>query len=381
MRKSISIFDKVKKQMLKSESILSPLACRSENAIRLYNEDDDIRLNFEHDIDRIMHSLSYTRYIDKTQVYHLVDDDQISKRITHVQFVSRAARTIARALGLNEDLCEAISLGHDIGHVPFGHEGEYILDEISRKELGQVFAHNVQSVRNLMYIEKNGYGLNLTVQTLDGILCHNGEFVSHEYRPKNKNKEYFMDEFSGCYEDIRNIEKLRPMTLEGCVVRISDIIGYIGKDIEDAIRLGNFNRENIPQEISNVLGNTNVDIMNNIILDIIENSFEKDYISMSDDVYAAIKSLKKFNYENIYSKSTTNDEREYIKKVFNDLFYYYLNALDNNIYDSDIYTVFLNSMCKEYIENNSNKRKVIDYIAGMTDNYILSMHEKNIKER
>lgn len=377
MRRNINIYNEVKSQMKKSELVLSKLASKSDDAIRLLSEKEGIRLEYEHDIDRILHSTSYTRYIDKTQVYHFVDDDHISKRITHVQFVSRAARTISRALGLNEDLTESISLGHDIGHVPFGHEGEYALDELSKRELGQVFSHNVQSVRNLMFVEKSGNGLNLTIQTLDGILCHNGELVAHEYRPIKKSKEEFLKEYLSSY-NILNSTKLIPMTLEGCVVRISDIIGYIGKDIEDSIQIGAFKREQIPTEISDVLGNNNVDIMNNIILDIIENSFSKDYISMSDEVYTAIKNLKKFNYENIYKKSTTDEERENIRKIFNELFAFYNKVLEKEDINSDIYTVFLNSMCKEYIENTDKKRIVIDYLAGMTDKYILSVYEKNI---
>ena len=371
-------FDKIKNQMLKTESILSESACKSKDAMRLKEIKADVRLEYAHDIDRIIHSLSYTRYIDKTQVYSTSHDDHISKRMTHVQFVSRAAKTIARALGLNEDLCEAIALGHDIGHVPFGHEGEYILDEISRKELGEIFAHNLQSARNFMFVEKNGNGLNLTVQTLDGMMCHNGEFVSNKYEPRKKDLSGFLEEYTKGYTDETVLKKLRPMTLEGCVVRISDIIGYIGKDIEDAIRIKKFDRDSIPEDITKAIGNNNVDIMNNIILDIIQNSFGKEYISMSDEVYQAITKLKKFNYANIYSKSLSDKEREKIKNMFNELFYFYLNAIENMDINSDVYTSFLDDMNEEYMQNTSNKRKVIDYIAGMTDTYITDMYSKNI---
>lgn len=371
-------FDKIKNQMLKAESILSENACKSKNAMRLKEIKADVRLEYAHDIDRIIHSLSYTRYIDKTQVYSTSHDDHISKRMTHVQFVSRAAKTIARALGLNEDLCEAIALGHDIGHVPFGHEGEYILDEISRKELGEIFAHNLQSARNFMFVEKNGNGLNLTVQTLDGMMCHNGEFVSNKYEPRKKDLSGFLEEYTKGYTDETVLKKLRPMTLEGCVVRISDIIGYIGKDIEDAIRIKKFDRDTIPEDITKVIGNNNVDIMNNIILDIIQNSFGKEYISMSDEVYQAITKLKKFNYANIYSKSLSDKEREKIKNMFNELFYFYLNAIENMDINSDVYTSFLDDMSEEYMKSTSNKRKIIDYISGMTDTYITDMYSKNI---
>ena len=172
-------------------------ATKNEDAIRFQEEsfsDTEIRPQFYHDIDRIIYSLSYTRYSDKTQVFSFASNDHISKRMIHVQLVSKIARTIARALNLNEDLTEAIALGHDIGHTPIGHTGEHILNEISMRELGEVFAHNVQGVRVYMDLERNGKGNNLTLQVLDGILCHNGEFVSSKYEPVAKTKESFLKE-------------------------------------------------------------------------------------------------------------------------------------------------------------------------------------------
>ncbi|MEG2310871.1 MAG: HD domain-containing protein, partial [Clostridia bacterium] len=167
----------VKKNMIKTENILSKYATLSSSSIKFLSEEtNDIRPEFERDVDRIVHSVSFTKYMGKTQVYS-IEDDGISRRITHVQFVSKAARTIARALNLNEDLCEAIALGHDLGHVPFGHVGEKILNDISLKTTGKIFSHNAQSVRILMNIENNGKGKNISLQVLDGIMCHNGEFV------------------------------------------------------------------------------------------------------------------------------------------------------------------------------------------------------------
>lgn len=382
MKVDIKNYDEVKKQMYKSESILNKYAARSENAVRFKEEKiQDIRLEYAHDIDRIIHSLSYTRYIDKTQVYSDSHDDNISKRMTHVQFVSRTSQTIARALGLNEDLCEAISLGHDIGHVAFGHAGEKILNKISKKYLGQVFAHNVQSMRNFMFVENKGKGLNLTVQTLDGMICHNGEFVSDKYEPVKKDKDMLLKQYNDCYKDEKYIKELIPMTLEGCVVRISDIIGYIGKDIEDAIILGNFKREDIPDNIVEILGNTNKDIMNSAILDIIENSYGKNYISMSDKMYKALNELKRFNYINIYDKSLSDIELLDMNNMFNKLFLYYLDILKHKndlYYNCDIYKVFLKYMSNGYLNNTSNERIVIDYIAGMTDDYIRYVYRKNI---
>ena len=171
---------------LKKESYLCEFATKSIDFLRVREENEDIRPPFFHDIDRIIHSLSYTRYIDKTQVYPLNSNDHISKRMVHVQLVSKIARTIGRALNLNEDLIEAIALGHDIGHTPLGHVGESILNDISMRELGEYFAHNIQGVRNYLVVENNGCGLNLTIQVMDGIMCHNGEMLSSKYVPMKK---------------------------------------------------------------------------------------------------------------------------------------------------------------------------------------------------
>ena len=184
----MSNLDIAKKNLLKEE-YLGKYATRSSEAIRLYEDEEDIRPEYFHDIDRIIHSLSYTRYLDKTQVYTLNENDHLSKRITHVQLVSKIARTIARALKLNEDLAEAIALGHDIGHTPLGHTGEALLNEISLRELGEFFAHNIQSVRHLMIVENHGKGLNLSIQVYDGIMCHNGEMLDSKYVPTKKDKE------------------------------------------------------------------------------------------------------------------------------------------------------------------------------------------------
>ena len=254
--------DVIKKRM--SNKKLSKYACTDNEAILLKDEENDIRPRFFRDADRILYSLSYTRYIDKTQVFSFSDNDNISKRMTHVQFVSKIARTIGRGLQLNEDLIEASSLGHDLGHPPFGHEGEKILNEISKKNGCGVFAHNIQSVRTLITLENNGVGKNISVQVLDAILCHNGEVLNKEYYPKKKTKEEFLNEYSEVYKDDSYSKKLIPMTKEGCVVRISDIIAYVGKDLEDAIRLGILKREDLDKSITDVLGNTS-SYLNNIV--------------------------------------------------------------------------------------------------------------------
>lgn len=369
----------VKQKMLEKENYLSSYATKSSDAVRFEIEDEtnDIRTPFFRDVDRIIHSLSYTRYGNKTQVYSFSSNDHITKRIVHVQLVSKIARTIGRALSLNEDLIEAAALGHDIGHTPLGHPGEAMLNKISMRELGEIFSHNVHSVRTFMDIENGGKGINLSLQTLDGILCHNGEMLSPIYKPKEKTKEEFLEEYRLCYSDENILKKLCPMTLEGCVVRISDIIGYIGRDIEDAIKVGIISRDDIPVNIKNVLGTTNKEIVNTIILNIIENSMNKPYIAMSPEVFKSVLDLKKFNYEHIYKFANSKSELDYYEKGMELLFEKYLNDINNKNLESDIYTVFLHDKNDRYMKNTSPKRMVIDYIAGMTDTYLKRMIEKN----
>lgn len=370
--------EEAKINFLNKENYLSEYATKSTEAIRLVEEEEDIRPPFFHDIDRIIHAYSYTRYLDKTQVFTRTHNDHISKRITHVQLVSKIARTIGRALNLNEDLIEAIALGHDIGHTPLGHEGEALLNEISLRELNEYFAHNIQSVRHYLTVEKNGQGLNLTIQVLDGIMNHNGEMLTNIYTPIKKTKEEFLNQYKSSYLDLKSSNKNHPMTLEGCVVRISDIIGYIGRDIEDAIMIGKIKREDIPREIIDVLGSTNKDIVNNIIIDIIENSMNKPYIKMSDKVYNALFLLKKFNYKNIYKYSLTTEEKDYYKQGMNNIFNNYLTAINNKEKDNIIYKIFLDKQSSNYLQETNPKRMVLDFIAGMTDELFLSEIKQTI---
>ena len=364
-------FEKAKENFLSKEKNLSKYATKSSDAIRFKEENEDIRPPFFHDIDRIIHSLSYTRYLNKTQVYTLNSNDHVSRRITHVQLVSKIARTIGRALNLNEDLIEAIALGHDIGHTPLGHTGEAILNRLSLKELGEYFAHNIQGVRYYMDVAKDGEGLNLTLQTLDGIMTHNGEMLSPIYEPMKKDTNEFLREYNESYKDLEKSKKYRPMTLEGCVVRISDIIGYIGRDIEDAIMIDRFKRSDIPESIRDVLGDNNRDIVNTIVLDIINESIDKPYIKMSDKVYNALFALKKFNNENIYKYSMIKEELDYYEAGINKLYNIYLDDIKTNNKESDIYKIFLNHQDKRYLESTNIKRWVIDYIAGMTDDFLI----------
>lgn len=365
--------EKIKENMALKNKFLSKYACQDSEAYRFKSIiDDDFRTSFYRDSDRIIYSLSYTRYMDKTQVFSFNSNDNISKRMTHVQMVSKVARTIGRALRLNEDLIEAAALGHDLGHVPFGHAGEKILNDISLEYGEGYFNHNIQSVRTLMVLENNGVGSNITLQVLDAIMCHNGELELKEYRPKKKTKEDFLDEYNKTYLDKNTVKKLVPMTLEGCVVRISDIIAYIGRDIEDAIRMGVIEKDEIPQEISSVLGLTNREIINTINVDLIEHSLDKDYLCMSEEVFQAIKKLKTFNYEHIYAKANTSEMLELYEDMFRKVFKNCLNDIKTNNRNGHIYTVFLNDMSDDYLQKTTDERKVIDYIAGMTDDFLVS---------
>ncbi|MGN1371201.1 MAG: deoxyguanosinetriphosphate triphosphohydrolase family protein [Candidatus Coprovivens sp.] len=367
------MYEKIRENMGLKNSTMASYACFDSEAYRFKNViDDDFRTPFYRDSDRIVYSLSYTRYMDKTQVFSFNDNDNISKRMTHVQMVSKIARTIGRALRLNEDLIEAASLGHDLGHVPFGHAGERILNEISQEYGEGYFNHNIQSVRTLMVLENNGVGSNITLQVLDAIMCHNGELELQEYRPKKKTKEEFLEEYESTYNNKDAVKKLVPMTLEGCVVRISDIIAYIGRDIEDAIRMGVISEVEIPYEISSVLGVTNREIINTINVDLITNSLDKDYLCMSDRVFKALKDLKAFNYEHIYAKSNSKEMLDLYEDMFRKVFKKCLSDIKNNNKDGHIFTIFLNDMDSDYLDNTTDERKVIDYIAGMTDDFIVS---------
>ncbi len=363
------------KNMMRHNEGLIPYACDDQKYFRFQEEKEDIRSPFFRDIDRVLYTLAFSRYNDKTQVYSKKDNDHITRRMQHAQYVSKIARTIGRALALNEDLIEAASLGHDLGHVPFGHFGESVLNEISLRYHEGYFYHNIESVRLLMEIEDHGDGKNLCVQVLDAIMCHNGEFVLGEYAPREKSPKEFLKEYEESYQDPNVVKKLIPMTLEGCVVRVSDIIAYLGKDIEDAYLLGRFQLEEIPKEISSVLGTKNREIVNTVVMDIIKNSIGKPYLKMSDEVYQAVIFLKKFNYQHIYDVSLSKKEKEEVRKKFTIVFETFLKDVKEKNRKSKIYTDFLNDMKEEYLLKNTPERITLDFIAGMTDGYFLRCYE------
>lgn len=353
---------------------LSKYACLSNQAQRFKDENIPDKINirpaFFHDTDRIIHSLAYTRYIDKTQVFYLFENDHITHRVLHVQLVSKIARVIGRALSLNEDLIDAISLGHDLGHVPYGHNGEKKLNDLLNKSTGEYFCHNAQSVRALQMIEKKGDGLNLTLQVLDGILCHNGELMLKDYKPNyKKTKEDFLQEYYNCWSTKDSSKSIISMSLEGCVMRISDVIAYIGRDLEDAITIGLISRVDIPKSVTDIIGNTNASIINNFALDIINNSYGTDFIKLSDEKFEAIKAFYKFSSDNIYNNPLKTHQDNKIDNMFEILFDYYLNDLDSGRNITSISKYFYPNMNEHYLNTTSNARIVCDYIAGMTDDF------------
>ena len=254
------VLDTLKKRLDRREArLLSAGAAFSAQARRRAVEsrmESGYRQAFALDTDRILHSMAYTRYIDKTQVFYLIRNDHITHRVLHVQLVSKIARTIGRFLGLNEDLIEAVALGHDIGHTPFGHDGESFLSQLCWQSGIGHFLHNVQSIQFLDCVERKGQGWNLCLQTLDGILCHDGEIHNQVLEPhREKNFETLAREMAAKKESPHFA--LMPMTLEGCVVRMADTVAYVGRDLEDAIRLDVIQRSDLPADVEKVLGNTN----------------------------------------------------------------------------------------------------------------------------
>jgi len=375
------ILKDIKQQLrLLEKDRLSPYATLSNQAVRRRDEPEIIdghRENFSIDADRILHSLAYSRYIDKSQVFYLIKNDHITHRVLHVQLVSKIGRTIGRLLKLNEDLIEAISLGHDIGHTPFGHDGERLLSDLSKEYGLGNFLHNVQGVRFLEVIERKGESWNLSLQVLDGILCHNGEVHNPSLYP-DKDKD-----FSRLEEDIKKVTEnpespIWPMTIEGCIVRMADTISYIGRDIEDAIRLGLIERNEIPADCRRRLGETNGTIVYTLVEDLISESLEKPSISFSPEVADALKRLKDFNQEFIYTNPKAKNQTNKLPLMFELLFKKYYKDLKAGNDNSVIFKEFLDGMSSQYRDNNPPAMIVRDFIAGMTDDYFLSQCQENL---
>ena len=349
-----------------------------EKVIRRDNGRDKanlIRTAFIRDIDKIMHCPYYNRYADKTQVFSFYKNDDITRRALHVQLVSRIARTIGKALNLNLDLIEAISLGHDIGHTPFGHAGESFLDRLLYSHTGRHFSHNIHSVRVLDRI----FPYNISIQTLNGIAAHDGELELCEYTPRPLSGfEEFDSQIEACYLDKANVRKLVPCTLEGCVMRISDIIAYLGKDRQDAERTHIADDNNFA---NGTIGNRNAEIINNLIVNIIENSYGKPYIKLDSEHFEALKKAKAENHEYIYKSPTAKEALEStVKPMMAEMYERLLDDLIKENKSSPIFTHHVGYVNKahytrtEPYENTEPNQLVTDYIASMTDDYFIDLY-------
>lgn len=359
---------------------LSAHATPSRSAVRKKAEElltEGYRQPFSVDADRILHSRAYARYIDKTQVFYLIRNDHITHRVLHVQLVSKIGRTIGRFLRLNEDLIEAIALGHDIGHTPFGHDGERFLSELCVAHGIGSFQHNLQSVHFLDRVERKGQGWNLCLQTLDGILCHDGEVHNQVLAPQ---RDKTFDDLAREMRLKRHRPEtaLTPMTLEGCVVRMADTVSYIGRDIEDAIRLRLVNREDLPPESTRILGDTNGSIVFHLVTDILKTSHEQGYVAMSPEVSEALWALKRFNLECIYLNPRMKPHTDAIRDLFRRLFEQYHQDLETGNPDSAI-RGFLDGKSPQYASEHQPAEIVRDFIAGMTDHYFMNQCPEHLR--
>lgn len=311
---------------------LSPYATLSMHSKGRQREEDqcDIRPVFQRDRDRILHCKSFRRLKDKTQVFLTPEGDHYRTRLTHTLEVSQNARTIAKALRMNEDLVEAIALGHDLGHTPFGHAGERALNSVCPYG----FEHNVQSVRTVEKLEKNGQGLNLTVEVRDGILNHQTASM--------------------------------PSTLEGKIVRLSDKIAYIHHDMDDAIRGGILTEADVPKEISDVIGYTTGERLDHFIHDIVTTSFGTGDIRMSPAVDDAMKKLRKFMFERVYQNPEAKSEEGKAEMLMETLYHHYLKNID----------VLPAEMLRMIDEGEARERIVCDYIGAMTDRFAIGIYEE-----
>ena len=353
-------------------------SCPDANALRRHSNNKPAtiwRPNFAKDIDRILYNPYYNRYTDKTQVFSLTKNDDVTRRSLHVQLVSRIARTIGGALNLNLDLIEAIALGHDIGHTPFAHCGEVYLNELYHNHTGRFFNHNIHSVRVLDQI----FPLNLSLQTLSGIAGHNGEIELAEYRPVPMDSfEQFDAELEKCYTTPGYANKIQPSTLEGNVVRISDIIAYLGKDRQDAEHIALV--ENQDFTASNI-GSINSEIINNLVVNVIENSYGHPYIKLDEAHFAAVQSYKRENYSVIYANEPGRVILDRaVRPMMGEIYDQLLEDLRTGNKNSPIFRHHLNYVNQTRYtrtvpyEKTEPNQIVVDYIASMTDDYLIDLH-------
>ncbi len=368
------------KEILDAEDeILSPFATKNIAARREVPISHPLRGPFSRDRDHILYSGSFRRYIGKTQViYNAASfDEQLANRSIHTLQVSQIARSIGKILRLNLDLIEAIALGHDLGHAPFGHDGERILQEISRQYKLGLFFHNVHSLRVVDRLSDANRGMDLTFQVRDGIISHDGEVNEIKVYPDpgktEENIQNYVKQKQNCKKAI-----IFPATLEGCLVRITDSISYIGQDFEDAVRIGLIKKNNLPVKIRKMLGETNSEIINTLVHDVIEQSYGKNEIRYSENIADRVFQLKTFNLQHIYENQTLKREREKIRESFFYLFDHFVQAIKEGKTESIVFQEWIfnrgEDQGEKYLDDYSPEEVVVDYLASMTDRYFLNAH-------
>ena len=337
---------------------------------RLHPRKPDLRGDYFRDQTAIIHATPFRRLKHKTQVFFSPQNDHICTRIEHVLHVSTIATTICKGLGLDVELAQAIALGHDLGHAPFGHVGEKALNEAA-KSLGG-FIHEVHGLRVVDLITRHGKGLNLTYAVRDGIVSHCGEAFQQEIRPATKKK------------DLNRVKSHQsaPLTYEGCVVRVADVIAYLGRDIEDAITAGLITSQDVPEYLRRNLGTTNGEIIDTLVMDVVRSSEDTDRISFSDRRFGLLCQLKDFNYDKIYNHPLLLENDAHIgallKQLAGHLFEMYgKHGTDWQAYEKSRMIVdrkfgkFLKARKSLYTKARKPKRCVIDFVAGMTDSFAL----------
>ena len=363
-------------------ALLRNMMNESEMIERERPREEDIRGSYYRDTTAIIHSSPFRRLKHKTQVFYAPSNDHICTRMEHVLHVASIASTICRPLGLDTELAWAIGMGHDLGHTPFGHTGEKIISSLSVERGLPPFEHEINSLRAVDFLSNNGSGLNLTYAVRDGIVSHNGESLNKRIIPTFKKKDM---------KSLASRSGLIPATYEGVVVRFSDTIAYLGRDFEDASRLGIVNSDDLPEIVKNRLGTTNSKIITALVNDLIQGADEEKGIGFSDYVFEAVESFSEFNYQNIYRSKIMNGYTEYFSRLIN-LIIDYLEKLyssfgleeegyleERNMLAAGFYS-HMKEMYPVYIEKEgSDKRMIMDYVAGMTDNFCLDCANEILK--
>ena len=350
--------------------------------MRVRSREEDMRGSFFRDTTAIIHSSAFRRLKHKTQVFYAPSNDHICTRMEHVLHVASIASTICRGLDLDTELAWAIGMGHDLGHTPFGHTGEHIISGFCRERGIPEFEHEVNSLRVIDFLSNNGNGLNLTYAVRDGIVSHNGEKLSESMKPSFEVKDL---------TQIKSRRGLVPATYEGVVVRFSDAIAYLGRDFEDASRLGIISDEDLPEIVKDRIGTNNSKIINTLITDIVDNSSREKGISFSSYIFDAVRAFSDFNYESIYRSRILDGYSRYFYRVLT-LITDYLESLyssfgleekgyaeERNMLAAGFYN-HIKEMRDVYIKTEgSEKRMIIDYVAGMTDNFALDSANEILK--